>query len=109
MRLIGVMATTLWNFAGDDAKFLDPRRVFKPVLAGLWAEQDVPIGSGLRYVRYRSGFDGVHVSARAGGVSSRISAAAAPRTVQGRRLDFFFCLPIAGLVSFVGVKEPPGR
>ena len=34
MRRIGVIATPLWNFAGEDAKFLDPRRVFKLVLAG---------------------------------------------------------------------------
>lgn len=47
MRRIGVMAT-LWNFAGEDAKFLDPRRVFKPALAGFWAEQGpqpIPLGS----------------------------------------------------------------
>lgn len=42
MRRIGVMATTLCDFAGEDAKLLDPRRVFKPSLAGFWAEQDVP-------------------------------------------------------------------
>lgn len=42
MRRIGVMATTLCDFAGEDAKLLDPRRVSKPSLAGFWAEQDVP-------------------------------------------------------------------
>jgi hypothetical protein len=33
MRRIGVMVT-LWNFAAEDAKFLDPRRISKPAPAG---------------------------------------------------------------------------
>jgi len=46
------MATTLWNFAGEDAEFLDPRRVFKPEFAGFWAEQDMPIFGALGYERF---------------------------------------------------------